>query len=118
VVRQAGRDLDPVVLAQEVEISYSASVANAYIPSEFVIAGAAVGPGGRRAVGPVRLGVDVARFGDDKTVLTPRDNRIVYPQVVWGKLDTMQTAGRVKDFVLDVERGQPEAPASSRSPWT
>jgi phage terminase large subunit len=94
------RELDPVVLAQEVEISYAASVANAYIPSTFVIEAQKLGPADIEPSGPVRLGVDVARFGDDKTALTPRDNRIVYPQEVWGKLDTMQTAARVKDFVL------------------
>jgi phage terminase large subunit len=97
------RDLDPVVLAQEVEISYAASVANAYISSEFVTAAQNVGPADVEPSGPVRCGVDVARFGDDKTVMTFRDNRIVYPYApdhIWGKLDTMQTAGRVKDIVL------------------
>jgi hypothetical protein len=94
------RDLDPTVLAQEVEISYSASVANAYVPSAFVVTAMAVGPADVEPAGPVRCGVDVARFGDDKSVLTIRDNRIVYPQEVWGKLDTMQSAGKVKDYVL------------------
>jgi hypothetical protein len=94
------RDLDPVVLAQEVDISYSASVANAWIPAAFVSEAQAKGPADVEPSGPVRLGVDVARFGDDKTVLCPRDSRIVYPLEVWGKLDTMQTAARVKDYVL------------------
>jgi phage terminase large subunit len=40
------RDLDEVVLAQEVEISYSASVANAYVPSAYVVQAMSVGPGG------------------------------------------------------------------------
>jgi phage terminase large subunit len=102
--------LDPVILAQEVEISYAASVANAYIPSAFVTAAMAMGPANVEPSGPVRLGVDVARFGDDKTVLTPRDNRIVYPQESWGKLDTMQTSGRVKDFVLTWNEANPKRP--------
>ncbi|MBX3653208.1 MAG: TerL protein [Ramlibacter sp.] len=104
------RDLDPVVLAQEVEISYSASVSNAYIPSTYVVEAQARGPADVEPSGPVRLGVDVARFGDDKTALTARDNRIVYPQVVWGKLDTMQTAGKVKDFVLTWNEANPSRP--------
>jgi len=104
------RDLDPVVLAQEVEISYSASVANAYIPSDFVLGAMRNGPGDVEPSGPMRLGVDVARFGDDKTVLTPRDDRIVYPQESWGKLDTMQTASRVKDFVLTWNEANPKRP--------
>lgn len=59
---------------------------------------------------PLIMGVDVARFGDDKTALTPRDNRIVYPQIVWGKLDTMQTAGKVKDYVLTWNEANPKRP--------
>jgi phage terminase large subunit len=104
------RDLDEVVLAQEVEISYSASVANAYVPSAFVVQAMSVGPADVEPSGPVRCGVDVARFGDDKSVLTIRDNRIVYPQHVWGKLDTMQTAGKVKDIVLDWNKANPKRP--------
>lgn len=103
-------ELDPVVLAQEVEISYSASVANAWVPVEWVLAAQQVGPADVEPHGPVRLGVDVARFGDDKTVLTPRDDRIVYPQESWGKLDTMQTAARVKDFVLTWNSANPKRP--------
>lgn len=95
------RDLDEVVLAQEVDISYSASVANAYVPSSYVTAAQQRGPADIEPSGPVILGVDVARFGDDKTVFTPRQGRIVYPQTVMTKLDTMQVAARVKDFVLE-----------------
>jgi phage terminase large subunit len=58
----------------------------------------------------VRVGLDVARFGDDKSVMTFRDNRIVYPQHVWGKLDTMQTAGKAKDIVLDWNKANPKRP--------
>jgi hypothetical protein len=104
------RDLDPVVLAQEVDISYAASVANAYIPSALVLAAMNTSMTDVEPSGPVRLGVDVARFGDDKTVLTPRDNRIVYPQESWGKLDTMQTASRVKDYVLTWNKANPKRP--------
>jgi phage terminase large subunit len=104
------RDLDEVVLAQEVEISYSASVANAYVPSAYVVTAMNMGPADVEAAGPVRLGVDVARFGDDKSVLTPRDNRIVYPQEVRAKQDTMQTAGWVKDYVLTWNKANPKRP--------
>jgi hypothetical protein len=104
------RDLDPVVLAQEVEISYAASVSNSYIPAASVLAAQAHGPADVEPSGPVRLGVDVARFGDDKTVLTPRDDRIAYPQTSWGKLDTMQTASRVKDYVLTWNQANPKRP--------
>ena len=42
-------------------------------------------------------GLDVARFGDDDTVLTKRRGRVVPESPkVWQKLDTMQIVGRVK----------------------
>lgn len=46
---------------------------------------------------PMILGVDVARFGDDKSVIYPRRGRDArtMPIEVYSKLDTMQFAGRV-----------------------
>ena len=44
------------------------------------------------------LGVDVARYGDDETVITPRQGKVVTEQKVSRKEDTAQTAGRVKLF--------------------
>jgi hypothetical protein len=41
-------------------------------------------------------GLDVARFGDDRTALCIRRHRKVEKVEVWRELDTMQTAGRVK----------------------
>jgi hypothetical protein len=43
--------------------------------------------------------VDVARFGDDKTCITFRQGRVVYPQIVFGKCDVVDVAGRVKDAI-------------------
>lgn len=93
-------ELDPVVLAQEVDISYTGSVANAWMPAEFVNEAMGRGPADVETSGPVKLGADIARFGNNNTVLCPRDNRVVYPLEVWGKQDTMQTAARIKDYVL------------------
>ena len=44
---------------------------------------------------PPVWGLDVSRFGDDKTVLLERRGRVVGRIEKWGKADTMQTAGRV-----------------------
>jgi phage terminase large subunit len=41
-------------------------------------------------------GLDVARFGDDRTVLARRRHRDLEDVASWRGLDTMQTAGRVK----------------------
>jgi len=41
-------------------------------------------------------GLDVARFGDDRTALAKRQaNELIQPVVSWHGMDTMQTAGRV-----------------------
>jgi len=91
--------LDPVVLAQEVDRDYTASVSNSWIPGVIVTAAQSRGPADVAAVGPLMYGLDVARFGDDKCVLTRRQGRIVYPQIEWGKVDIEDTVGRVKDEI-------------------
>jgi hypothetical protein len=46
---------------------------------------------------PVVWGLDVARFGDDRTVLVKRKGNVIldFPEK-WKMLDTMQTVGRIK----------------------
>jgi hypothetical protein len=44
---------------------------------------------------PLIIGVDVARFGDDQTVICARRGRKVYPLSKFRELDTMQVAGHV-----------------------
>jgi hypothetical protein len=44
---------------------------------------------------PMLLGVDVARFGDDKTIIRPRQGRKVFPAEKYRGLDTMEVADRV-----------------------
>lgn len=43
----------------------------------------------------LHIGVDVARFGDDKTVITPRVSAKVFEFRKFSKKDTMETAGNV-----------------------
>jgi hypothetical protein len=94
------RELDPVVLAQEVDRDYSASIGNSFIPGDLVTQAMSVGPADLPAAGPLRMGLDVARFGDDKTVLVVRRGRVVLKVAAWGKTDLMSTAGRVRQEVL------------------
>jgi phage terminase large subunit len=91
--------LDAVVVAQEIDRDYSASVTNAWIPGTLVTSAQSRGPADVHAIGPVMVGVDPARFGDDKTVITFRQGRVTFPQVVFGKADVVDVAGRVKDAV-------------------
>jgi phage terminase large subunit len=45
---------------------------------------------------PTVWGVDVARFGDDRSALVERNHRKVMYADVWDNLDTMQTAARIR----------------------
>lgn len=48
------------------------------------------------ATGPIVWGLDVARYGDDRSVLVKRQGRKVLPGIkVWRKLDLMQLAAKV-----------------------
>lgn len=48
---------------------------------------------------PVILGVDVARFGDDRTVIRARQGRKVFPAWKYRGLDTMEVADRVIEAI-------------------
>lgn len=90
------QDLDPVVLAQEVDRNYEASNAFAFIPGSLVEAAMSRGPADIAPHGGLRVGLDVARYGDDKCVLSFRRGRVLLKQVRWGKVDITSTAGRAK----------------------
>ena len=44
--------------------------------------------------GDIHLGIDVARFGDDLTVYTPRRGNVILEQITDAHRDTMEVAGR------------------------
>ena len=50
-------------------------------------------------VGPIRLGVDVARHGSDSTVLLLRQGHQVLDIAHWNGKDTMETVGRVRRYL-------------------
>lgn len=91
--------LDPIIVAQEIDRNYTASVSNSWIPGEPVTAAMMRGPLDVEAVGPLQMGIDVARFGDDKTIFTFRRGKVVYPQIILAKLDTVDVFGRAKDEI-------------------
>ncbi len=79
---------DPVIVAQEIDINYEASVTDAFIPASLVDAAMANGPADVEAKGPVIWGLDVARFGDDSTRLVQRRGRVAYVVQTWRQMDT------------------------------
>lgn len=88
------------VVAQEVDRDYTAAVTDAYISGKIVTAASMRGPADVIPVGPLQVGVDCARFGDDKSVVTFRQGKLCMRQECWGKADIVDSAGRVKDLVL------------------
>lgn len=88
--------LDPHIVAQEIDRNYEASVVNALLSGDVVRAAAARGPADVRPRGGLRVGVDVARFGNDKTVISFRRGRVLLRQVPLSGLDTVAVAGRCR----------------------
>jgi hypothetical protein len=89
-----------VTVAQEINRDYNASISNSWIPAALFDDAAKRGPADVQVGGaPLRVGLDVARFGDDKTVLTFRRGRLLIRQTAWKKTDLMSTAGRAKQEI-------------------
>lgn len=99
--------LEPSIVAQEIDRNYEGSITNAFIPGEIVMVASRRGPADVPVGGGLRIGVDVARFGDDKTVITFRKGRALVHMVVLAKLDTVQVASRVK-AEIDAYNEKPE----------
>lgn len=96
--------MTPTALAQEVDRDYSASVTNSFIRSSIVTTAMGMGPADIQPHGGLRFGLDVARFGDDKCVLSARRGRVLLKQWKWGKIDTVQTAARARQDILKFSR--------------
>lgn len=83
-------------IRQELYCDFSASSSDVVIPIDLVSAAAARELLEEQVDGqPVVLGVDVARFGDDRTVITIRQGLWCREQRVFSGLDTMAVAERV-----------------------
>jgi phage terminase large subunit len=90
---------DPVVVAQEIDRDYEGSVGDSFFAGPLVTAAMMRGPLDVMPHGGLRVGVDVARFGEDKTVITLRRGRVCIRQELRGKLDIVQVAGFVRETV-------------------
>lgn len=60
-------------------------------------------------LGPLEFGVDVARFGDDDTVITPRRGKFLFPQIVVHGYDSNEIAGVVIAAIKDHRIGNERA---------
>lgn len=88
--------LDPVIVAQEIDINYEASISDAFISGEYVTQAMSRGATDVHAVGGLLVGIDVARFGDDKSVITFRRGRHVIRQIPMEKLGVVDVAERCR----------------------
>ena len=93
-----------MIVAQEIDRNYEASVVDSFIPADLVQAAMRNGPAEVTGMGPVIYGLDVARFGNDSTVLTCRQGRIVYWQRVWSKIDLEDVVGRVQTEIRNFKK--------------
>jgi len=95
-------DLDPVVIAQELDLDYSASIEGILIRSIWVRA--AVNAHFKipeiKGHGDIYAGLDVAAGGNNKSVLTIRQGSFTYQEIYrWGDLNPVQLAYTVDDIL-------------------
>ena len=91
--------LEPHVVAQEIDRNYEASVVNAFIPGHSVKDAAMRGPSTVEAMGRLRVGVDPARFGNDKFAVSIRRGRVLLKVEETQHLDSIQGAAWVKSLI-------------------
>jgi phage terminase large subunit len=96
-------ELDPVVIAQELDLDYTASVEGIYIRSIWVKA--AINAHLRIPeieFGDNYIGLDVATEGSNKTVLTVRRGGLVLPPMIWSGVDTTQTSFKTDSYAREI----------------
>lgn len=96
-------DLDPVVLAQEVDIDYNASTSDSWISGALVEAAQRLGPADVVANGPWIIGVDAAHMGDDEHVIHSRRGLLNLDQITRKQIDGPVLAATVEDHCKSLE---------------
>lgn len=96
--------LDAVIVAQEIDINYAASLSNAWIPGSLVSTAQRTSPADIVPVGRWIIGVDAAHFGNDKSVIHCRKGRLNLPQIIRSKFDGPMLAGLVVQTCRELEQ--------------
>jgi hypothetical protein len=94
--------LDPVIVAQEIDMDYNASVADAWIHGQLVLDAQQNGPADVEAIGAWVISVDAAHFGNDEAVIHRRKGRLNLEQKTFRKVDGPALAGAVKAIAEDL----------------
>lgn len=85
--------LDPLVLAQEIDIDYSGNIEDVLIPAKWVQAAIDIRvPLKYVSARPSKAGLDVAGGGKNKNVFTHTQGCFVHDVLAWGEIDPVQTA--------------------------
>jgi len=94
--------LDPVILAQEVEIDYNASATDSWIDGALLEDAQKNGPAQVEVLGKWMIGVDAAHYGDDESIIHKRKGRLNLPQVARRLVDGVQLAAIVESECDDL----------------
>jgi phage terminase large subunit len=88
-----------VIVAQELDIDYKASSSDQYVAGTICEDAMQFDRTILTPEGPTILGVDVARFGNNKTAFALRRGRVVFWVKLFSNRDTTEIAGMIKDTV-------------------
>jgi hypothetical protein len=106
-LEQLRTTLPESVYRQEMLCDWSAAADNVLIPIDLVSESAKREVLARDIAGAVRiLGVDCARFGDDRSCIILREGIYAHPPIVYKQIDLMQLVGHI---VEQIERHDPDA---------
>lgn len=97
---------DPVIIAQELDIDYMASASHQFIGSDLVDAAMEQDPSQLKPIGPLKMGLDVARGGKNKSVLCLRRGRVLF----WVKEKDLRDSIEVTDWVVAECHALPKLP--------
>ena len=100
-----GRDSD--VARVRIFGDFPRAEADAFIPLEIVDVAVSADLEVSRINTIADLGVDVARFGDDETIIAPRIGEKVLPLVAYRKQETTATTGHVLAMAREIMRQHP-----------
>lgn len=96
--------LDPVVVAQEIDIDYNASSSDTWIDGALIEAAQNIGPAEVEVNGPWIVAIDAAHMGDDESVVTMRKGLLTLPQKSVRKADGPELAARVQEECRRLEQ--------------
>lgn len=106
-LERARREMSAPQYAQEFDCDFAAAVENTLIPLAAVLAAQTKTLGEAEYTYAAKvLGVDVARYGDDKTVIMPRQGLVTFKPRWLSGFDTMEVASQVAH---SIDKWKPDA---------